>query len=105
MRGGYLMSKHSRWMRLLRGTTRLAALLLLAACLADAGGPRELKFGHVGEPGSLFALSAEEFERIFEGDAGEAVPVAAVTGQPPTGTDGKDGRKKGKGAAPAPSPA
>ncbi len=57
------MSKHSRWMRLLRGTTRLAALLLLAACSADAGGPRELKFGHVGEPGSLFALSAEEFAR------------------------------------------
>ncbi len=26
-------------------------------------GPRELKFGHVGEPGSLFALSAEEFAR------------------------------------------
>lgn len=30
--------------------------------MADAG-PRELKFGHVGEPGSLFALSADEFAR------------------------------------------
>jgi len=34
-----------------------------AACGGDAGGARELKFGHVGEPGSLFALSAQEFAR------------------------------------------
>jgi tripartite ATP-independent transporter DctP family solute receptor len=33
----------------------------LAGCSADASTPRELKFGHVGEPGSLFALSADEF--------------------------------------------
>jgi tripartite ATP-independent transporter DctP family solute receptor len=33
----------------------------LAGCSGDASTPRELKFGHVGEPGSLFALSAEEF--------------------------------------------
>jgi tripartite ATP-independent transporter DctP family solute receptor len=33
-------------------------------CVAEGdGGPIELKFGHVGEPGSLFALSAEEFAR------------------------------------------
>lgn len=41
----------------------LAAMVLVVAtsgCAADAG-PRELKFGHVGEPGSLFALSAEAF--------------------------------------------
>lgn len=33
----------------------------LSACAPDAGAPRELTFGHVGEPGSLFALSADEF--------------------------------------------
>jgi len=33
----------------------------LVGCSGDATTPRELKFGHVGEPGSLFALSAEEF--------------------------------------------
>ena len=41
----------------------LAALLLFTACAPEGGGPRELKFSHVGEPGSLFALSAEEFAR------------------------------------------
>lgn len=46
----------------------LASLLLasgvLGACApGDAGAPRELTFGHVGEPGSLFALSADEFAR------------------------------------------
>jgi tripartite ATP-independent transporter DctP family solute receptor len=39
------------------------ALLPLAGCSGAGGGPRELKFGHVGEPGSLFALSADEFAR------------------------------------------
>lgn len=34
-----------------------------AACGSGNTGPRELKFGHVGEPGSLFALSADEFAR------------------------------------------
>lgn len=35
----------------------------LAGCAVDASAPRELKFGHVGEPGSLFALSADDFAR------------------------------------------
>ena len=34
-----------------------------AACTGGDAGPVELKFGHVGAPGSLFALSAEEFAR------------------------------------------
>jgi len=34
---------------------------MLTGCASDAGAPRELTFGHVGEPGSLFALSADEF--------------------------------------------
>ena len=41
----------------------LAVAALVCGCAADATGPRELKFGHVGEPGSLFALSADEFAR------------------------------------------
>ena len=45
------------------GLCVFAALLLFSACAGESGGPRELKFGHVGEPGSLFALSAEEFAR------------------------------------------
>lgn len=50
----------------------LLAVAVLGGCGADASAPRELKFGHVGEPGSLFALSADEFadranERLPEG--------------------------------------
>ena len=48
--------------------TRSLVLLVAAALTACAksnvvASPRELKFGHVGEPGSLFALSAEDFAR------------------------------------------
>ncbi|MXV95356.1 MAG: TRAP transporter substrate-binding protein, partial [Gemmatimonadetes bacterium] len=47
----------------------VSAFALLAAGCAQSGsdgrdeGPLELSFGHVGAPGSLFALSAEEFAR------------------------------------------
>ena len=58
------MRKHEPCFSYGRGVVRAAALLLLlSACAGETGGPRELKFGHVGEPGSLFALSAEEFAR------------------------------------------
>ena len=40
-----------------------AFVLGFGACTDGSAGPRELTFGHVGEPGSLFALSAEEFAR------------------------------------------
>ena len=49
------------------GSVRLRMLattvvaLVAAACAGDESAPRELTFGHVGEPGSLFALSADEF--------------------------------------------
>ena len=46
-----------------RSLVCFATVLTLSACAAEREGPRELKFGHVGEPGSLFALSAEEFAR------------------------------------------
>jgi len=48
------------------GCGKLLSVLVavsLSACAGEALGPRELSFGHVGEPGSLFALSAEEFAR------------------------------------------
>ena len=38
----------------------VACVLVFAGCAGETG-PRELKFGHVGEPGSLFALSADAF--------------------------------------------
>ena len=38
-------------------------VVLAMGCVRDSSGPRELKFGHVGEPGSLFALCADEFAR------------------------------------------
>ena len=40
-----------------------ACVAFSQGCSPDASGPRQLKFGHVGEPGSLFALSAAEFAR------------------------------------------
>ena len=40
----------------------VAAALGLVACGGESG-PLQLKFGHVGAPGSLYAVSAEEFAR------------------------------------------
>ena len=56
---------YSRRPRCATGALAIAATLLLAGCQAGGSdaGPIELKFGHVGAPGSLFALSAEEFAR------------------------------------------
>jgi tripartite ATP-independent transporter DctP family solute receptor len=44
-----------------RRTLLIAALA--AAVVAPAAAQTEIKFGHVGEPGSLFAASAEEFAK------------------------------------------
>ncbi|MFL5271900.1 MAG: TRAP transporter substrate-binding protein [Anaeromyxobacteraceae bacterium] len=52
------------------------ALAALAAAHASSAAPVEIKLGHVGEPGSLFALSAEEFARAANaklGDRGRVV--------------------------------
>jgi len=59
----------------------------LAACAGERSGPRELKFGHVGEPGSLFALSAEEFARRANERLGEEYEVV-VFGSSQLGGDG-----------------
>jgi TRAP-type transport system periplasmic protein len=54
----------SRFRAVVLGCVSLVFSLGALGC-AEQGesGPIELKFGHVGEPGSLFALSAEEFAR------------------------------------------
>ena len=51
----------SRYLRILIACGILVGAL--SSCAGDGAGPRELRFGHVGEPGSLFALSADEFAR------------------------------------------
>ena len=44
-------------------THKLLTGLFVALFACSAGAQTELKFGHVGEPGSLFAKSAEEFAK------------------------------------------
>ncbi len=55
----------------------LIAALTLAACRNNEAGnaPIELKFGHVGAPGSLFAVSAEEFALRANDRLGDRVKV------------------------------
>ena len=44
-------------------TLKVGAALVAAAFCTGAQAQTEIKFGHVGEPGSLFAASAEEFAK------------------------------------------
>lgn len=55
----------------------LAAFVVLAASIPfrAVAAPIELKLGHVGEPGSLFALSSEEFARIANAKLGARARV------------------------------
>src|SRR5574341_854634 len=55
----------------------LVGLAFVAGCLAAPAQaqPLELKFGHVGEPGSLFALSAEEFAKRANAKLGDKAKV------------------------------
>ncbi len=55
----------------------VAAALGLAACsvIGSAWAQIEIKFGHVGEPGSLFAASAEEFARRANAKLGDKAKV------------------------------
>jgi len=55
------MGRRSMMGRMPWAAPALLGVLTLAGCAGDASAPRELTFGHVGEPGSLFALSADEF--------------------------------------------
>lgn len=53
----------------------LGSLLGLGGCSDGGTGVKELKFGHVGAPGSLFAISAEEFARRANERLGEGYRV------------------------------
>ncbi len=60
---------------------------LLAGCLSTAAlAQTELKLGHVGEPGSLFQLSAEEFARRANEKLGDKAKVV-VFGSSQLGSD------------------
>ena len=59
-------------------TRQLLRALLAAAALAAAGpafAQTEIKFGHVGEPGSIFALSADEFAKKANAKLGSKAKV------------------------------
>lgn len=64
----------------------LIALAAVAGCAENSGGPLELKFGHVGAPGSLFAASAEEFARRANQRLGDRATVV-VFGSSQLGSD------------------
>ncbi|HEV2040137.1 MAG TPA: TRAP transporter substrate-binding protein, partial [Casimicrobiaceae bacterium] len=54
---------------------RFAVLALLVGVCQPALGQMELKFGHVGEPGSLFDSSATEFAKRANAKLGEKARV------------------------------
>ncbi len=63
-------------------TRLIAALVLAAGFAAGAQAQMELKFGHVGGPGSLFELSAQEFaKRANEKLEGKATVVVYGSSQ------------------------
>ena len=62
------------------------AVILLAAFAAPAAAQTELRFGHVGEPGSLIAASAEEFARLANAKLGGKAKVI-VFGSSQLGND------------------
>jgi tripartite ATP-independent transporter DctP family solute receptor len=62
------------------------ATLFAAAFIQPAAAQTEIKLGHVGEPGSLFALSAEEFARAANRKLGDKAKVV-VFGSSQLGTD------------------
>ena len=64
----------------------LGATLIAAVLASPAFAQMELKFGHVGEPGSLFALSAEEFARRANEKLGDKAKVV-VFGSSQLGSD------------------
>ncbi|HYC36918.1 MAG TPA: TRAP transporter substrate-binding protein [Usitatibacter sp.] len=58
-----------------RNMLRVLVLAALGAVSGPALSQTEIKFGHVGEPGSLFALSAEEFARKANAKLGNKAKV------------------------------
>ena len=55
--------------------TRMLVLGVIAAAVAPAWAQTELKFGHVGEPGSLFDVSANEFAKRANAKLGDKAKV------------------------------
>ena len=55
--------------------TRMIVAALLAGCAGASMAQTEIKFGHVGEPGSLFAASADEFARRANAKLGAKAKV------------------------------
>lgn len=58
-----------------RSLWRAVATAALAFAIAPAGAQTEIKFGHVGEPGSLFAASADEFAKRANAKLGAKAKV------------------------------
>jgi len=76
---GMLKLLRSRW-RISSGAFSTALVAVLAAGLAWAGtaaGQAEIKIGHVGEPGSIFQKSADEFARRANAKLGDKAKVVA----------------------------
>ena len=67
-------------------TCKLLIGLFAALFVCSAGAQTELKFGHVGEPGSLFAKSAEEFAKRANQKLGGKAKVV-VFGSSQLGSD------------------
>jgi len=67
-------------------TCKLLMGLFAALFACNAGAQTELKFGHVGEPGSLFAKSAEEFAKRANQKLGNKAKVV-VFGSSQLGSD------------------
>ena len=61
------MTHKSLW----RAASAFAFAMGASAALAQT----EIKFGHVGEPGSLFAVSADEFARRANAKLGDKAKV------------------------------
>jgi TRAP-type transport system periplasmic protein len=68
--------------------TLLAAAATIALSVASAGAQTEIKFGHVGEPGSLFDQSAQEFAKRANAKLGDKAKVV-VYGSSQLGGDGE----------------
>ncbi len=70
----------------MKNTLRILGLAAALAWTASAQAQTELRFGHVGEPGSLFELSANEFARLANEKLGDDYEVVTF-GSSQLGTD------------------
>ena len=66
-----------------RNLWRVLAMSAFAVASTSALAQTEIKFGHVGEPGSLFAASAEEFAKRANAKLGNKAKVVGARGLTP----------------------